>query len=335
MFLTIISAIAIFCLLIFVHEFGHFITAKAVGIKVNAFAIGMGPVLFKRTKGDTEYSLRAFPIGGYVKMEGEDENSEDARAFNNKPTWAKALVVVAGSFMNLLTTIIILTLILFAIGFPTSTVKSVNAGDPAMLAGIKAGDTIVKIADKSIGSWDDLAKGISSSTGDTIKIVVNRGGELITIVSKIGKDEKGRRIIGILPSYHKDPLQAVQLGITGTFSMAAMMLDYLGVLFTGGGSTKDLMGPIGIVSTIGDFAKMGFIYLANLTALISLNLAIVNMLPLPALDGGRLLFMVIRKITGKKISDDIENKIHFIGLMLLLILMIWISVQDVGRLIIK
>lgn len=335
MLLTIVSAIAIFCLLIFVHEFGHFITAKAVGIRVNAFAIGMGPVLFKKTRGDTEYSLRAFPIGGYVKMEGEDENSEDIRAFNNKPTWAKALVVVAGSFMNLLTTIVILTLILFAIGFPTNTINSVSAGDPAMIAGIKAGDTIVKIADKSIATWDDVTGSISSSAGDTIKIVVNRDGELLTIVSKIGKDETGRRIIGILPSYEKNPLEAIKLGVIGTFTMAGMMLDYLGVLFTGGGSTKDLMGPIGIVSTIGDFAKMGFVYLANLTALISLNLAIVNMLPLPALDGGRLLFMGIRKLTGRRISDEIENKIHFAGLMLLFMLMIWISVQDVGKLFIK
>ncbi len=335
MLLTIVSAIAIFCLLIFVHEFGHFITAKAVGIRVNAFAIGMGPVLFKKTRGDTEYSLRAFPIGGYVKMEGEDENSEDIRAFNNKPTWAKALVVVAGSFMNLLTTIVILTLILFAIGFPTNTISSVSSGDPAMTAGIRAGDTIVKIADKSIATWDDVTGSISTSTGDTLKIVVNRDGALLTIVSKISKDETGRRIIGILPSYEKNPIEAIKSGVIGTFTMAAMMLDYLGVLFTGGGSTKDLMGPIGIVSTIGDFAKMGFVYLANLTALISLNLAIVNMLPLPALDGGRLLFMGIRKLTGRRISDEIENKIHFAGLMLLFMLMIWISVQDVGRLFAK
>ena len=335
MFLTIISALAIFCLLIFVHEFGHFITAKAVGIRVNAFAIGMGPVLFKKIRGDTEYSLRAFPIGGFVKMEGEEENSDDPRAFNNKPMWAKALVVIAGSFMNLLTTIVILSLILFAMGFPTATIKSVTPGDPAMLAGIKAGDTIISIADKSITSWEDVSESIVTSSGETIKITVDRNGEQLTITSAVGQDETGRRIIGILPAYEKKPLEAVKMGFLATVSMAVMMLDYLGVLFTGGGSTQDLMGPIGIVSTIGDFAKMGFIYLANLTALISLNLAIVNMLPLPALDGGRLIFMLIRKLTGRSISDEVENKIHFAGLMLLFLLMIWISVQDVGRLIIK
>jgi regulator of sigma E protease len=332
MFLTIVSAVIIFCLLIFVHEFGHFATAKAVGIKVNAFAIGMGPVLLKFTKGDTEYSLRAFPIGGYVKMEGEEENSEDARAFNNKPTWAKALVVVAGSVMNLLTAIIILTLVLFSIGYPTNVVGEVSTGDPAILAGVLAGDKIVSIENQPIKSWDDILNGITESKGETLRIAVERDGKTIDLVTAVKVDETGRRLIGIAPAYAKDPWQALKMGVTGTFSMAVMMLEYLGVLVTGGGSADDLMGPVGIVSTIGDFAKMGFAYLANLTALISLNLAIVNMLPLPALDGGRLLFMLIRMFTGKAITDDVENKIHFAGLMMLFGLMIWITVKDVGRL---
>ncbi len=335
MALTIFWAVIIFCLLIFVHELGHFATAKAVGIKVNEFAIGMGPVLLRSTKGETEYSLRAFPIGGYVKMEGEEENSDDERAFNNKPTWAKAIVVVAGSLMNLITAIVILTLVFFFMGFPGNVVSEVSEGAPAMEAGIIEGDRIIEINGEPIVTWDEIIEKISGSEGDSIQIKVERDQQIVVINTGVSIDETGRRIIGITPAYEKKPFQALKMGFISTYSMGIMMLEYLGVLLTGGGSTADLMGPVGIVSTIGDFARMGFAYLANLTALISLNLAIVNMLPFPALDGGRLLFMAIRKITGKAITDEMENKIHFLGLMLLFALMIWITVQDVGRVMIK
>jgi regulator of sigma E protease len=335
MLVTLFWAVIIFCFLIFVHEFGHFITAKAVGIRVNEFAIGMGPILYKKKKGDTEYSLRAFPIGGFVKMEGEEENSDDPSAFNNKPTWAKAIVVVAGSLMNLLTTIIILSLILFFLGFPTNTINELTLDKPAIEAGLLPGDEIVKLNNTEISSWDEIVSNISNSTGDQIAITINRDGEEIKIISDVATDETGRRIIGVTPTFEKNPMMAVSLGISGTFEMAVMMLDYLGKLVTGQGSTADLMGPVGIVSTIGDFAQKGFAYLANLTALISLNLAIVNMLPFPALDGGRLTFMLIRKFTGKAITDEVENKIHFAGLMLLFSLMIWVTVQDVGKFVVK
>jgi len=335
MAVTIFWAVVIFCLLIFVHEFGHFATAKAVGIKVNEFAIGMGPILLKHKSGDTEYSLRAFPIGGFVKMEGEEENSDDERAFNNKPTWARALVVVAGSVMNLITAIVILTLVFFIMGFPGNKVGELTEGAPAAAAGIQHGDRIVKIEGNDVATWNDIIKYISESQGETIDITVERDGQSVDITSGIMIGEDGRRMIGITPMNERDPVKAIRLGFTSTFDMAVMMLQYLGVLLTGGGSTKDLMGPVGIVSTIGDFARMGMAYLANLTALISLNLAIVNMLPFPALDGGRLLFMLIRKFTGRTISDELENKIHFIGLMLLFGLMIWITIQDVARVVIK
>lgn len=335
MLVTLFWAVIIFCFLIFVHEFGHFITAKAVGIKVNEFAIGMGPILFKRKKGDTEYSLRAFPIGGFVKMEGEEDNSDDPSAFNNKPTWAKAIVVVSGSLMNLLTTIIILSLILFYLGFPTNTIKELTLDKPAIEAGLLPGDEIVKLNSTEISTWDDIVSTISNSTGDKITITVNRAGEEIAIISEVIKDETERRIIGVSPTFEKNSMMAISLGVSGTFEMAVMMLDYLGKLVTGQGSTTDLMGPVGIVSTIGDFAQKGFAYLANLTALISLNLAIVNLLPFPALDGGRLAFMLIRKFTGKAITDEVENKIHFAGLMLLFSLMIWVTVQDVGKFVVK
>ena len=329
--MMIVYAILIFCLLIFVHEFGHFISAKAVGIKVNEFSLGMGPLLFHFTKGETEYSLRALPIGGYCKMEGEDEESDDVSAFSKKSLPAKALVVVAGSVMNLILAILILTVVFSIVGMPINTVKDLSPDLPAMKAGMLSGDQIIQIEDKKIKEWNDITDTIGNSKEKTLTVVVEREGERISFEVDVVKSEDGRNIIGITPDFTKNPGKALIYGTKSTFEMGAEMVKIIGQLITGKVSTDNLTGPVGIVYMVGDTAKLGVIYLAELTALISLNLAIVNMLPFPALDGGRLLFMVIRIFTGKTISDDTEGKIHFVGLMLLFGLMIYITIKDVGR----
>lgn len=328
---TIIYAIIIFCLLILIHEFGHFAMAKLVGIRVNEFSLGMGPLLFQFTRGDTEYSLRALPIGGFCRMEGEDEESDDSRAFNNKPAWARALVVVAGAFMNLVTAILIITGIAMAIGVATNGIATVSDGSPAALAGLQAGDKIVQVNDEKVSSFSDIITAVTNSEGDTVSLQIERNKEKMTVVSGVELNEQGRRVIGITSEVKKTPGTALKTGTASTFAMGGQMLDYLGQLFTGKGSMDDLVGPVGIVSMIGDQAKLGFLNLANLTALISLNLAIVNMLPFPALDGGRLLFLIIRLFTGKAVSDETEGKIHFAGMMVLFAFMAYVLVQDVNR----
>lgn len=329
--MMIVYAVLIFCLLIFVHELGHFISAKAVGIRVNEFALGMGPPLLRFQKGDTEYSLRAFPIGGYCKMEGEDEDSRDAAAFNNKPFPAKALVVVAGSVMNLVLTILILAVVLFSIGIPTNTVRDLSPGLPAAEAGLVPGDKIVRIEKVMIREWNDITDTIGESTGDTLTVTVDRDGQILSYEVGVVISEDGRRVIGIGPAYVKNPGKALVYGTKSTFEMGVKMIEIIGQLVSGKASADNLTGPVGIVYMVGDTARLGWIYLSQLTALISLNLAIVNMLPFPALDGGRLLFLIIRIFTGKTISDETEGKIHFIGLMLLFCLMIYITFQDIGR----
>lgn len=331
--MMIVYAILIFCLLIFVHEFGHFITAKAVGIRVNEFSIGMGPLLLHFTKGETEYSLRALPIGGYCKMEGEDEDSEDPKAFNNQSFWAKALVIVAGSVMNVLLAIIIVSCIVFSVGTPTNTIKELTPNSPAAIAGMQVGDEILKIDNTPIEKWQDILTAISEGTGETVSIVVNRDGNELNIVSGVTilKEEDNRRVIGIVPEQEKQFLNSIVLGTQGTWNMGVGMIDTLGQLFTGKVALDALTGPVGIVSIVGDSVDLGFIYIAQLTALISLNLGIVNLLPIPALDGGRLVFLVIRKFTGKAISDELEGKIHLVGIVLLFSLMIYITFIDLGR----
>ncbi len=339
--ITIISAVLIFGLLIFVHELGHFTVAKAVGIRVHQFALGMGPVVLKKQKGDTTYMLKAFPVGGYVMMEGEDEESNGTDSFQTKPGWAKALVLFAGSAMNYITAVILVFALILNAGFATSTLGEVMPGQPAAVAGLKAGDEIVAIDGKSVNSWQNIVDEITNGTGNTVEFTVLRqldgaAATEVTITSTVGKNpEDGHRVVGIKPHFEKDFFKSFQYAFVGTYEMMAQMLDYIGKLFIGQGSINDLSGPVGIVKVVGDSAELGFKYLVNLTALISLNLAIVNLLPLPALDGGRLIFLAIESITRKKISPAIEGKIHFVGFALLMLLMVVITVKDVNTIFFK
>ncbi len=333
--MTIIYAIIIFCLLIFVHEFGHFIAAKACGVKVNEFSIGMGPAFFKRQKGETLYSLRIFPIGGFCAMEGEDEDSDDERAFNRKPAWQRAIVLAAGALMNLITAVILMIIIAFWSGQATTVIDQVLDDSPAYEAGIETGDEIIDINGSEINEWNDIIGVIGESREETASITVIRDGKEETLTSSMEYDEEaGRYKIGITPVIEHNVIASVGAGIRNTGDMTVMMYDIIKKLFTGEVSTKELSGPVGIVYAVSDTAKAGIIYVVYLAALLSLNLAIMNMLPFPALDGGRLLFLIIRKITGKRVTDEMEGKIHFIGIVLLMLLMVYVTWNDIFRFIV-
>ena len=333
--MTIIYAIIIFCVLIFVHEFGHFIAAKACGVKVNEFAIGMGPAFFKRQTGETQYSLRIFPIGGFCAMEGEDEESEDERAFNNKPAWQRACVLAAGPLMNVVTAMLLLIIIATWSGQPTTTVNQVLDDSPAYEAGIQEGDTILSVDDKEIEEWNDLLTAVGQTSADTVSMEILRDDKTLTIESRVEYDKEAQRNkVGIAPAVTHNVIKGTVAGVKNTGSMTVMMYDILKKLVTGEVSVKELSGPVGIVYAVNDSAKAGVIYVIYLSALLSLNLAVMNLLPLPALDGGRLLFLVIRKITGKHMTDEMEGKIHFVGIMLLLLLMVYVTWNDIVRFIV-
>lgn len=333
--MTIIYAILIFCLLIFVHELGHFVVAKACGVKVNEFAVGMGPAIFKKQRGETLYAVRVFPIGGYCAMEGEDEESDEPRAFNNRPAWQRACVLAAGSVTNFITCVILLIIIAFWVGTSTTTIDSVQEGSPAQKAGIMAGDTIVEVDGKEVNEWDDLISTVGNSKNDTADIVLDRNGKEVEVTSELEYDEEaGRNMIGVTAAVEHSIPAAIAGGIKNTGTMTVMMYEVIKQLFTGEVSVDELSGPVGIVYATNQAAKSGVIYVIYLAALLSLNLAIINMLPFPALDGGRLLFLVIRLFTGKKVSDEMEGKIHFIGICLLFALMIYVTFNDVIKFII-
>lgn len=333
--MTLIYAVIIFCMLIFVHELGHFITAKICGIKVNEFAIGMGPAFFKRQKGETLYALRVFPIGGYCAMEGEDEDSDDERAFNNQPAWQRAIVLAAGSLMNLITAIILMIIIAFYVGQATTTIDVVNEDSPAYEAGIMAGDEVTALNGTELEKWADFQTVIGENEGEPVTLTVLRNGQEkeIIVIPEYDKDAD-RSLVGVTPTKVHRPIASIGAGIKNTWDMTVMMYELLGQLITGDASAKDLSGPVGIVYVVNDSAKMGLIYVVYLAALLSLNLAVINMLPFPALDGGRLVFLLIRKITGKRVTDEMEGKIHFIGIMLLMVLMVYVTWNDIVRFIV-
>lgn len=331
---TIIIVIIMFEVLIIGHEFGHFITAKKVGIKVNEFSIGMGPAILKRHKGETLYALRLFPIGGYVAMEGEDDDSDDERSFNRKTIPQKILVVSSGAIMNYLMAVVVLVVMIMMIGTPTNTLRDVTEGSPAELAGLLPGDTIVSIDGTDTDTWTEVTDQIrSKEEGDIISVEIEREKTEDTIIKEIPveKNENGNLYIGILSRYEKNIFTALKYGFINSVELIKLMFKSIEMLITGEASVKEVVGPVGIVSVMGDAASQGIIYVLYLIALISVNLAVVNLLPLPALDGGRLLFLIICGISGKQINPELEGRIHYLGFVLLLVLMVMVTVKDINQ----
>ena len=331
--MTIIYALLIICVLIFFHELGHFMAAKACGVKVNEFAIGMGPKVLKKQKGETLYSVRAFPLGGFCAMEGEDEDSQDERAFNRKSVWKKAIIIVAGAAMNLIIAIILMIAVNYMNGVPTTTISQVEENSPAYTAGIQKGDKILSINDKKINSWDDVQAVKNAVNTRELNIKVQRKDTELNIKTTLKENDRNK-IIGIVPVSEKNIVKAIANGPSATWNMAKSMYSGLYSLITGKVSAKELSGPVGIVSLINKGISRGFATVLYLTSLISLNLAIINMLPLPALDGGRLLMVIIRRLTGKAISSKVEGVIHAVGLGLLLLLTIYVTWNDIVRFIV-
>ncbi len=328
--LAIIAAVVLFCLLVAGHEFGHYASAKLLGVRVNEYSIGMGPLLWQKTKGETEYSIRALPIGGYCRIEGEDGDSDDERSFGRKPWWAKVIILAAGAFMNFLLCIVLLAGIFWYSGAYSTTLAAVSDGFPAQEAGIRAGDTITAIDGVPYDDWMAVVDAIDASGGKPMTFTVERDGATYEYTISAVQTE-GRWLMGITCKLVHSPFKAVGQSLRTTKSTMAAMGAFFRQLFTGKASSDDVVGVVGIVSMIGDQAKYGIVNVIYLMAVISLNLGMVNLLPLPALDGGRILFVFIRLITRDKIGDRAEGITHAVGMILLLALMVFLIFKDVNR----
>lgn len=335
--MTIFLVILLFVILIFPHELGHFVAAKLCGVQVNEFAFGMGPVILKKQGKETLYSIRAFPVGGFCAMEGEDteEATENPRAFNNKSWWKKIIILVAGAAMNIIIAFLVMIFAAVYMGTPTTTINSVTDGGAASMAGIQAGDKIVRVSDSRVDSWEEFVGCIQKEikVDKTISITVERNGKEKTFSLSPQRQKNGKYVIGVISKQRHNLFIGMKNGMASTVKMTKALFESFKMLFTSKEAINQVSGPVGMIKIVSDAAGLGVFYYLYLVALISLNLAIFNLLPLPALDGGRIIFVIIRMFTGRAISDKVEARVHMIGMALLLTLTVFVTWNDIMRLI--
>lgn len=366
--MNIVIALVMFSLLVAFHEFGHFAVAKLSGIKVNKFAIGMGPVIFKFNKGETEYSLRLFPVGGFCAMEGEDDASDDKRAFRNKPVGYRMGVVLAGPVMNL-----ILGFILSAItvGFisdivKTNTVREFYPGATSVQTGLQVGDEILSMDGMHIFTTSDISYKFQNSKDGVFDVVVKRDGKKVKledvkfyreyyyIIEEANEEYPEDHYVyfdtkeeytgdaelmtaetnadfRVMRVENKNILNVADYAFRDTMSTARLIWISLIDIIKGKYGLNDLSGPVGIVSAIGTVKAYGLESLMSLIIMITVNLGIFNLLPLPALDGGRLVFLIVEAIRRKPVPPEKEGMVHFVGIALLMLLMVVVTIGDISK----
>lgn len=372
---TIIIFVLVLSLLVFVHEMGHFISARKLGVKSDEFGFGFPPRVFgfyksdngkwKKVWGnknvtdnvDTIYSINAVPLGGFVKIKGQDgEEKQDSDSFASKKIWKRAIILSSGVLMNIALAAVLISIGLM-IGFPQAVdkanlPKSVKLSEekiqitqvlsdyPASEAGLKVTDVILSINNEEVKIEDDVQRLIAQSPTEEIAITISRNKEIKELKLIPKSEEDGRKLIGIgfsqtaiisYPWY-----QAIWEGIKMTgyllWAIVYSLFDVVRNLIIGHPAAVEVAGPIGIADLTGQMARMGLIYLIQFTALLSLNLAVINILPFPALDGGRLLFLLIEKIKGKPVKQSMEAIFHNLGFALLMALVIWVTFKDIVKL---
>lgn len=329
---TILSSILVFGMLIFFHELGHFIVAKLSDIKVNEFSLGLGPQLISMKLKETHYSIRLLPFGGYVKMEGEDTDTSDPRAFNNKSALVRLGVILAGPLMNFILAILLLGIIGFYSGVPTRQV-TVTPGEPAEISGIQDNDIIHAIDGRKVGHWEEIVEIISGRHNEKISVTVIRDGKYIDYdVTTTVEPRTQRGIIGIKSVMQKHSvLESIKYGYKKTVLILKLILVGIYQVLTGK-VKADVVGPVGLAHIVGEAAKIGVYQVLYIAAVISANLGLFNLFPIPALDGGRGIFLVFELLRGKPVEPEKEGLIHFIGFALLMFLMILILFKDLREL---
>ncbi len=341
--MSILIALLVFSVIIIFHELGHFLLAKANGITVVEFSLGMGPRLLSFTAGGTRYSWKLLPFGGSCMMLGEDGEDQGEGTFGSKSVWARISVIAAGPVFNFLLAFVMALFIIGSIGYDAPVLLGVSEGTPAAEAGLEAGDRILKMNGKSIHFWREVQNYSTFHSGESVVFRYERDGEVLetTVTPEL---VNGGYLFGISGSINSS---RVKTGPLATLQYSAYEVKYwidttlssLGLLLKGGVSLDDMSGPVGVVSAIGDTYEESrsdgafyvWLNLLNIAILLSANLGVMNLLPIPALDGGRLVFLIIEVIRKKRIEPELEAKIHLAGLMLLMLLMVVVMFNDVKK----
>lgn len=346
MILTIAAAVFVFGLLVLVHEFGHFITAKMTGMRVDEFAIGFGPKLISKKHGETVYSLRAVPLGGFNDIAGMDaeNNTAGERGFCAKPVLSRMIVILAGAAMNFVLPVVLFFVIYATLGEAVPSTEPVIGGIiqgmSAEKAGLQEGDRILSVDGQSVTTWKEFTDKVKNvGEGQNILLQYKRGEEVqqVTLSPTFNKQEK-RTLVGVQSSViykSKSLSEAVTLSIDHTKEITLYMIESIGRLIKEPEQTENLAGPIGIIQMSGQVAERGFLPLLNFAALLSINLGIINLLPVPVLDGGHFVNLFIEAVRGKPLSAKAVFYTQRVGIALLLMLMLFATKNDLVRVFLK
>lgn len=333
--LTILLTIIILGVMIIFHETGHFVVAKLADVHVMEFAIGMGPKVFSRKRGETAYSLRAIPIGGFVRMAGEDpDDGDDPRGIDKKSAWQRIAIMAAGAMMNFVLAVLLFSIVVFFQGVPDNQaiIGEVFPDLPAQQVGIQAGDRILSINGIDIESWQDVTKAIKNSPETVLQIKIARDNQTINLTVTTLKDEvNDEGYIGIGPHLKRGSLfSSLIYGFEHTLWIINFLITAIVGMFTGKVAAEGA-GPLGIAQMVSEVSQTGFLNLMSFTAMLSINVGIFNLVPIPPLDGSRILFVVVEILRGKPIDPKKENFIYFLGFALLILFAVLITYQDILR----
>lgn len=338
MLISILAPIIVFGVIVLVHEGGHFVTAKLTGMKVEEFAVGIGPRIWSWRMGETVYSVRLFPLGGFNRIMGMDpDESGDPRAFCKRPVWQKLVVVSAGSFMNILLAFLIFCGIFMTTGIQTfpnrPEIGQVMADSPAQAAGLLKGDKIISVDSTAIAEWTDLAKTWGDKPGRLISLTVERGGET-HVATVIPRDNgEGRSIIGVTPAldtHPVGPVEAIILGADRSWAIVKAVFGGMAAAMTG--ESANVSGPIGVARLAGTAAGVGAVPFFLLIAVLSLNLGILNLFPIPLLDGGILFLTIGEALFRRRLSKSVLYYIQAVGMAILCGLFLLATAQDLSAL---
>ncbi|MGO0122688.1 RIP metalloprotease RseP [Desulfothermobacter acidiphilus] len=338
--ITILAVIFVFGLIIFIHEAGHFLAARLVGVGVYEFSMGFGPKLGGFKRRETEYNLRLVPLGGYVRLVGmdpEDQERDAPYSFARHSVWSRMLVILAGPLMNFVLAVVLLTAVFWWQGIPVATTRiaEVLPHYPAAVVGFEPGDRIVAIDGQPVNSWQEISRLIGQQTPKERTITVERAGKTLNLVVLPQPDESGKYKIGIVPEVvqrHLGLIGSIRQGMVTTGNMFHLILAFLRHLLLHQ-APADVGGPVRIAVETGKVAQMGFSPLLQFTAFLSINVGFFNLLPFPALDGGRFLFLLWEVFTRRPLDPKKENLVHLVGFMLLLFLIVAITYRDLLQLV--
>lgn len=338
--MKIIVALIIFSAIIIIHELGHCLLAKHNGVCVEEFSLGLGPTIFGVTVGETKYCLKILPFGGACMMLGEDEASDDERAFSNKSVWQRMAIVLAGPFFNFILAFILSLFLIGHSGADLPVISNVDEGSPAQEAGLLAGDRIIKMDGSHVYNYREIVyRMLLNKGGKAVTFVYERDGERHEVTITPKQSESGNYLVGVSGGAREKQgvLGTIKYSILEVRCQIKVVFWSLRYMVSGYFSPDDISGPVGIVHMIGNTYEQTkpqgmmvvLLSMLNISIMISSNLGVMNLLPIPALDGGRFLFFLIEAIRGKKIPEDKEGTIHMIGLIFLLALMVLIMINDI------